>query len=298
MVEIDALETLLAVLDTGSFSSAARKLGLSVNAISQRISRLEKDVGTQLFVRNTRSVRPTEAGLRAAERARRIFEEMVALATDLDSRSSQLRGTVRIGLPPDLARTLAWSHVATLLGEHPELRIELISGLRGPDLVSEGIDLAVWAGPLPEKSALVVRRLGTTEWHLVAAPTYAKEHGIPAAPSDLKSHECLLATTPPRDTHWELVDAAGRMCTVAVRGRLESDNAEILHAALRAGMGIGIRPRSEVETAVAAGELVRVLPAFRFRPREISLLAPTDRLNVPRVRAVADVVARSHGAFR
>lgn len=295
-LDLDALATFVAVLECESFSAAARRLRLSTNAVSQRVARLEAQVGAALLTRTTRSVRSTESGRRVADRARDLLARCDALL--LDAREvEEVRGTVRVGLAPDLARAFDWTALDRLLAAHPALSLELVARAREADLVAAGLDLAVWAGPLPPR-ALVVRRLGTLDWHLSAAPSYVASHGSPRTPDDLANHCCLRVLGPEREQSWELLDERGRVRRARIGGRFESDSGEVLHQALLGGLGIGIRPARELSRAVRLGSLVRVLPKHHLRPMPVALLAPKGKLELPRVRTIADYLAKVLAAVR
>jgi DNA-binding transcriptional LysR family regulator len=295
-VDLESLGTLLAVIETGSLTAAARRQRLSTNAVSQRIARLESQVGAQLFTRTTRTVRPTEAGQRVAETARRVLDELAALKASVHRSDSEVRGKVRVGLAPDLARTFDWPAFQELLRDHPALDVEIVARAREVDIVAAGLDLAVWVGPLPPR-ALVVRRLGSIEWHLAAAPAYAEANGLPRSLRELSSHSCLRPLGIRPETAWELVDGKGDVNQVKVKGQIESDSGEVLYAALLGGMGIGLRPGKELAQAVKAGVLVRVLPKYHLRPMPVALVAPEGRLQLPRVRVIATLIADTVAKF-
>lgn len=290
ILDLDALETLLFVVECGSLSAAARRQRLSTNAVSQRIARLEAQLGASLFTRTTRVVRPTDAGRRVADHARRVLDDCAALAASAASESSEVHGVVRVGLAPDLMRAFDWPALRRLLHRHPGLQLEIVARAREIDLVAAGLDLAVWVGPLPPR-ALVVKRLGAIEWHLAAAPSYAAHRALPTTPAELSTHPCLRPLGPKPETSWELVDERGAAHVTPVSGALESDSGEVLYAALLGGMGIGIRPAKELARSVRQGALVRVLPRFTLRSMPVALLAPEHRLQLPRVRAVADLLS-------
>jgi DNA-binding transcriptional LysR family regulator len=289
-LDLDALDTLVAVLDCGSLSAAARRQRLSTNAVSQRIARLETQVGARLLARTTRTVRPTEAGARVAERGRAVLAQCRELLADA-TETTDVRGTVRVGLAPDLARAFDWPRLVRLLDAHPQLRLEVVARAREVDLVAAGLDLAVWAGPLPPR-ALIVRRLGALEWHLAASPSYVAARGLPRGPADLASHTCLRVLGPKPERSWELLDDDGHVHIASLGGRFESDSGEVLHHALLGGVGIGIRPARELARAVRAHALVRVLSRYRLRPMPVALVAPEGHLQFPRVRVLADYLAR------
>jgi DNA-binding transcriptional LysR family regulator len=288
---LDEIRTFIRVVDTKSLSSAARSLRVSVNAVWRRMERIEERAGARLIERTTRTLRVTEAGERVARRARRILEELQEAERDIASGAEQLRGTVRVAVSTDVASGPFLVELRQLLQDNPELRVELLGRSRLVEPVAGGVDIIVWVGPVPSQAS-TIRRLGTLDWALAAAPSYVARRGAPIAPDELTSHDCLLAVRGQKESSWTLVDSAGAERTVPVVSRFESDATEILSGALGAGLGIGIRPLREVQEAAEAGRLVHILPEFRLPPMEISLVAPAGRLRSAHVRAVADLLTR------
>lgn len=287
--DVDGLRAVVAVAQLGSFSAAGRSLRLSTNAVSHRVARLESRLGVRLFERTTRLVRTTAAGDRLLVRAQRVLDELEAVEHDVAA--GNLEGSVRVALPPDLAGPAFFREAGALLASSPGLRLELFGRSTPVDPRREGFDLVVWGGP-PSKipGDLVARPVGSISWSLCAAAPWLARHGVPQRPEDLVNHRCLLARTPAPEREWTLVDGRGAEVSVPVTGNLESDHPRVLLEALRAGLGIGIRPSREVEAGEAAGEWVRVLPGWRFRPIPVALVAPRGRLRVPAVRLVAQVL--------
>lgn len=286
---LDEIRTFVCLVDMKSLSGAARSLHVTVNAVWSRLERIEARAGTRLVERTTRSLRVTEAGERVARRARRILDELESASQDV-APSDQLRGTVRVAVSPDVASGAFLLELGQLLTSNPELRVELIGRSRLIEPVAAGVDIIVWPGPVPSQAS-TVRKIGTLEWALAAAPAYVAAHGLPLRAEELVEHNCLLAIRGRKEATW-LLDAEGVTREVPVSSRFESDATEILENAIYAGLGIGIRPLREVRASVDAGRLVHVLPALRLAPMELSLVAPVGRLRSPHVRAVADVLTR------
>lgn len=288
---LDEVRTYLRVIDHGSLSAAARAMHLSVNAVWGRLRRIEERAGVRLIERTSRSLRVTELGQRLAQRARRILAELEDSEIDVALAAQRLVGPVRVGLPTELAQALLVPDLVGVLREHPALHLEILRvGALGE--LSGDLDLLVWGGPVKSQDA-TIRKIGTLQWVLAAAPSYVSRHGALAAPEDLLSHQCLLALRTPRETSFTLVDEAGEEREVSVQGQLVTDNSEVLLAALHAGLGIGLRPRGEVLAEVQAGRLVHLLPGWTLRPMSVAIIAPPGRLRVPRVRVVADVITRA-----
>jgi DNA-binding transcriptional LysR family regulator len=288
---LDEIRTFVRVVDAKSLSSAARDLRVSVNAVWRRLERIEERAGVRLIERTTRSLRVTEAGERVARRARRMLDELQEAEREVVSGSGRLRGTVRVAVSPDVAGGPFLLDLSRLLEENPELRVELVERGRLVEPTSAGVDLVVWAGPVPTQTSSV-RKLGTLDWALAAAPSYVARRGLPGTVEELVHHDCLLGLHSQKEVRWRLVDQADNAIEVPVTSRFESDSTGMLLGALHAGIGIGIRPLREVRESEASGLLVRVLPAFRLFPMEISLVAPAGRLRSPQVRAVADLLTR------
>ncbi|MFO0591397.1 MAG: LysR family transcriptional regulator [Polyangiaceae bacterium] len=288
---LDEIRTFVRVVDAKSLSGAARALRVSVNAVWRRLERIEERAGTRLVERTTRSLRVTEAGERVARRARRILDELQETERDVAAGAERLRGSVRVAVSSDVASGPFLLELGQLLGSHPELRVELYGRSRLVEPVAAGVDIMVWVGPISTTTS-TVRRLGTMDWALAASPDYVARRGLPARPEDLESHDCLTALRGARESTWTLVDGAGEARSVRVGGQFESDAPEILAGALAAGLGIGIRPLREVQSAAQRGLVVHVLPGFRFSPLEIALVTPSGRLRAPHVRAVADLLTR------
>lgn len=287
---LDEIRTFVCVAEAKSLSGAARSLRVSVNAVWSRLERIEQRAGTRLIDRTTRSLRVTEAGTRVARRARRILDELEAASEDT-APSDRLRGTVRVAVSPDVASGAFLADLGQLLDDNPELRVELVARSRLLEPVAAGVDIVVWPGTVPSQAS-TVRKVGTLQWALAAAPSYVAAHGTPRTPDELREHHCLLAIRGQKESTWTLVDDGGMARTVPVASRFESDTTEILVSALLAGLGIGIRPLREVRAGVEAGQLVRVLPGYRLEPMPISLVAPMGRLRSGHVRAVAALLTR------
>jgi len=286
---VSELRTFLRIVDEGSLSAAARSLGLSVNAVSRRLAILEGRVGVRLATRTTRRLALTDDGRRFAERCRRIVSDVDEAEVELHPVPGKLRGLVRVGIHPELVDVGALRQFGALLLEHEALSLHLLAHNAPIDPIKEGLDLVVWGGEVTLQS-VVSKPIAVLEWVLAASPAYVKRAGLPQRPEDLAEHECLRALGTRSETTWLLRDARGRQLSVAVRGRFESDDTATLEAALYAGLGIGIRPRSEVMRESAAGRLIHLLPRWYFLSDRVYLVSPPGRLRLPRVRAVAAII--------
>lgn len=292
LASIDELVAFAAVYDARGFSAAARRLGVSTNAVSLRVQKLEAALAVALFVRTTRSVVATDEGKKFYARVVRALEELDAAETELRAEAGVIRGTVRVAIPPALATRAFVSRVHALLDAHPRLSIQLRVASAASDPIADGVDIAVVVGA-PLANSYVARALGRVSWVLAAAPSYLAKYGRPRAPRDLAAHRCLRFLESPSQDEWTLVDQAGREVSVPVRGGFEADDSRLLGDAAYAGLGIGIRAAGECEMAERDGSLERVLPAYRFRSLDVSALVARGRLRLPRITAAIEALRAS-----
>ena len=251
--------------ETQSFSDAAKRLGIAKSIVSRRMNSLESRLGTSLFNRTTRRLSLTETGLAYFERARRILADVAEAEDVTRSLHGELIGRFKIAAPMPFGVRHLSSAVTDFLIAHPQLEIELDLNDRRVDLVSEGYDLAVRIGNLPN-STLIARTLAPCRHVVCASPTYIAARGEPRLPSDLTSqaHDCLVYSNRPTSEQWKFhSDGQWREMNVAAR-RLGVNNGEVLRDAAIAGLGIVLLPTFLVSDALAAGKLRMVLGDCEF----------------------------------
>lgn len=291
------LATLVAVVEAKSFTAAARRQGVTVNAVSRRLQQLEQAVGVKLVERTTRRSAPTEAGLRLYRKAVVIFDELLQAEAEVQQAHSEIEGEVRMALPAAIVTRGLLAQFERLLATNSRLRIDLRIG--SSHLPGEGgIDLALATEPPPDSLALVSRKVGVHGWGLAAAPSYIKAHGQPRSPADLSDHACLRFRGDVPQSTWTLTGARGKRAVVKVSGAFECDDSRVLGDATYAGLGIGVRPEEELADAVKRKALVHVLPGWRFGEQPAYLLTTVGRRDLPRVRVVAEAVAAAVRSLR
>lgn len=291
MERLDDLALFLRVLDRGSISAAARSLDLSPAVASQRLVRLERELGVRLLHRTTRRLHPTPEGLALAEQGRGLVEDLDALVGSLRQSGERVSGTLTVTTSATFGRL----HLSPLLMEfmalNPQLRVNVDLNDRVVDLVTAGFDLAVRVGALAD-SSLVARRLAPNQRVLVASPHYLALRGTPQAPADLADHDCLILTgANGRQDRWTMEDGQGGETTVQVQGRLESNFGELLRDAAVAGSGIALHSTWHVADDLKAGRLRVVLPDYPLTATGIWAVMPQRRLVPPRVRAFVEFLA-------
>lgn len=285
---MDRLTTLglfVRIVDRGSFSAAAADLGLSRPAATAAIKDLERRLGTRLLQRSTRHVQPTVEG----EVYHRRCVTILADLEDADrGAGGAIAGVIRVDVVGHLARTTLLPELPALLAAHPALTVHLGEGERFVDLVREGVDCVVRAGPLAD-SDMAVRPLGTLEEITVASPGYLASHGTPASPGDLAGHAVIgfvsSRTGQPLPLEFTV---GGKVTEVALPARLLVASAETSVAAARLGLGLVQAPRYRLIDDLVCGTLVEVLADCAPTPTPLSVLYPSRRQLSPRVRVFVD----------
>jgi DNA-binding transcriptional LysR family regulator len=295
MDRIGDIGLFLRVLDLGSISAAARALDLSVAVASQRLKRLERELGVPLLHRTTRQLHATPEGAILAEQGRALIEDLEALSGSLKQAGTQVAGTLRITTAASFGRQYISPLLPEFMARHPGLNLSINLTDHLLDLVSAGIDVAIRIGTLDD-STLVARKIAHNRRVLCASPEYLRRHGTPRRPEDLARHECLLQSgTRGRQDLWRMSDGAGGEIAVRVHGRIESNFGELLSDAALAGLGIAQHSVWHVWRELRDGRLVQVLPDYPIPDTGIYAVMPQRRLVPPRVRAFVDFLAQTLG---
>lgn len=289
MIEIGAIPVFVAVAESGGFAAAARQLGITKSAVSKRIGNLEAHLGMQLFHRSTRSMSLTEAGEIYLSHAVQALGSAQEAEDAVTAMRGQPAGRLRVNAP----MSFGWLHVAPLITDflerYPGITLDLTMDDRVADLVEAGFDMAIRAGTLPD-SALIARRLAPIHSVLAAAPVYLSQAGTPQHPEDLLQHSCLHYSYSRDPREWILCSAEGDV-RVRTKERLRVNNSEALCTALIDGLGIGRLPTFVAGAHLAAGRLVRVLPAYTLPEQSLYAVFPERRHMPAKTRAFADFLA-------
>lgn len=295
MDRVGDLSLFLRVLDLGTISAAARSLGVSVAVASQRLKRLERDLGVVLLHRTTRQLHATPEGAALAAQGRVLVEDLEALTSGLRQAANEVSGTLRVTMPASFGRQYVSPLLPAFLTRHPRIKLNVNLSDELLDLVGAGFDLGIRVGVLGD-SGLVARQLATNRRVLCASPAYLKQRGHPRHPKDLVKHECLLlvGTSGPQDI-WRFADGNGGEIVQRIRSRFESNTGELLRDAAVAGVGIAIHSLWHVHDELRRGQLQVVLPKYPIATTGIHAVMPQRRLVPPRVRAFVDFLAEHFG---
>ena len=285
MDRLTALSLFVRIVDRGSFSAAAADLGLSRPVATAAIKDLEKRLGTRLLQRSTRHVHPTVEG----EAYHRRCISILADLEDADrGASGAIAGLLRVDVIGHLARTILLPELPAFLAHHPALTVHLGEGERFVDLIREGVDCVVRAGPLTD-SDMMVRRLGSLEEITVASPGYLALHGVPTSPDHLGGHAMVgfVSSRTGQPLPLEFT-RNGEVMEVALPTRVLVGTADTSAAAARLGLGLVQAPRYRFTNDLASGALAEVLAEYPPTPTPISVLYPSNRQLSPRVRVFID----------
>ncbi|MEM7733186.1 MAG: LysR family transcriptional regulator [Pseudomonadota bacterium] len=295
-MNLEHLRLFKSIVQFGSLASAARDLGLSSTTVSERLAALERDMGTVLLNRTTRSLRLTEAGQTLLEGLEPLLEEADNLAAQIKLGSDALAGTIRVSAPSDLGRTRVSAIVNTFVANNPAVSVELLLSDGYVDIVGDGIDIALRFGALPD-GTLRTRKLGTAARIVCAAPAYIARQGTPSIPEDLQDHQCLLmrfGQMLDRQWHFGEGDSA---TSVMVDGMLISNDGHLVRQWCLDGFGIALKSRYDVADDIEAGRLVPLLEDFAGPGTDLQMLFPPSRAQPARTKALADALAEGFRKF-
>ncbi len=287
MVNLNEMAVFESVVRAGSFTAAARALGVSKSSVSAQIARLERRLGARLLHRTTRHVGLTDIGAAYHQRCARIVTE----AEEADHVAADLRlvpyGTLRVTAPYLFGDAFLSPVVSDYLARYPDVDVDLMLAERLVDLIEEGFDLAIRIGPL-EDSTLTVRGLGAAQMIYCASPAYLDARGSPSTPEALGDHECIVVGNTAR-TRWPFAAPRGPP-SVPIRGRLTVNSLIMGRDAARAGRGIAYLPAFLCATELERGALRGVLSEWLPEPYPIAAVYPSHRHLSAKVRSFLDLL--------
>ncbi|AKU92711.1 LysR family transcriptional regulator [Vulgatibacter incomptus] len=270
-MDLNDVLTFAQVVQSGSFTAAARKLGIQKSGASRRVAALEESLGTRLLQRTTRALRLTDEGRVFYDHCLRALAELEDGKLALGGMVANPRGVLRVTAP--LSFGFVGPIVAEFLQRWPEMEVELVCTDRVVDLVEEGFDVAIRAGTLPD-SSLIARRIGSLPRFLVASPSYLRRRRPPRQPADLATHDCVSFGT--RRSPW-LLQSEGESIEVSVSSRLLVNDFDLLRQAVVAGLGIGLLPEPDCVLPLTEGRLKQLLPAWTSVDTPIHAVYPSLR---------------------
>lgn len=286
-MDLNHVSAFVRVVQDGTFTAAARALGLPKSSVSRSIAQLEQDLGVRLLHRTTRKIHLTDAGVAFHDRVSRALSEIDEATSAASDLQREMRGPIRVTAPIDLGVAVVAGVVSRFVKRNPGITIEVRLSSRVVDLVAENFDLAVRAGPVRDET-LIARRAADMALRLYASPRYLARRGEPVSLEDLKAHDCLVLRTDNGVMRWRLRSTSGDEALIDPQGGISADDIAFLKKAALNGGGIGLFPDFLVARERLAGKLVSVLPDWRIAESVLHVVYPSARYVPQRVVAFRD----------
>lgn len=293
MDRLQAMEMFVRVVETGSFSKAAREFDTTQPTVTKQVAATEERLKVRLLNRNTRGVSLTESGALYYDKCKTIVRAAAEADSVVQLRQTHAQGLLRVGSSVAFGRRVLVPLALDFMGQHPQLQVDLSFEDRYTDLVAQGIDVAIRMGKLAD-SSLGARFLGVNPWLMVASPKYLRKQGTPKRPADLSAHETLIYSSVQGSDVWRVVSPRGDALTVPVTARLRSNNLSAVLAAARSHLGIAALPWYVASDSLASGAVVEVLKGHSLPEQEIHAVYPSPKLVPQKVQAF---VAYLQGGF-
>ncbi len=286
MDRLAAMETFVYVVETGSFSAAARRLNIGQPAVSKAITQLESRLAVRLLLRSTRGLTPTEAGLAFFERAKRAIEEADEADNAARGAASGLTGNLRICAAVTFGRIHIVPHLGPFLDQNPDLNIDLLLDDRNLNLVEEGVDIALRMGALSD-SGLTARKIAECRRVVLGTPAYFKKHGEPTCPADLCKHQAVVYAL--GGANWQFRNASEEQ-SVVINGRIRVSAAEGLREAVLAHLGLTMASEWMFAPELASGAVREVMTDWTLPNQDLWAVFPTGRMASAKARAFVEYV--------
>lgn len=294
MNRLAAMDAFVRVVDTGSFTGAARQLRVGQPAVSKIIAQLEARVGVRLLLRSSQGLTPTEAGVNFYEHAKRSIEEADAAESKARGAGAALTGRLRIGAAVTFARLHVVPLLAKFLAMHPSLDIEVFLDDRNLDLVEAGIDVALRMGDLPD-SSLTARKIGQSPRVVVGTPRYFAAAGEPATPAQLASHQAVIYDQRGGGVVWAFTQGTAES-VVSLQGRIRLTAAEGVREAVFAGIGLAVASKWMFAPEIASGQVVCALQDWQLPSIDLWAVFPTGRNTSAKARAFVSFIEQELSA--
>lgn len=289
--EMADLTAFVVVAEERSFTRAAARLGMSQSALSQIVRRLEERLGLRLLARTTRSVAPTDAGLRLLQTLTPALEDLDASIAALSELRDKPSGTIRITSVEHATKAILWPKLKALLPDYPDLTVEIVNDYGLADIVSDRFDAGVRLGEQVAKDMIAVRIAPDMPMAIVGSPSYFAQHPAPAVPQELIEHRCINLRLPTSGGLyvWPF-EKDGQELKVRTEGPLVFNTIELIRDAAVEGLGLGYMPYDHVRTQVDTGQLITVLDDWCPALPGYHLYYPSRRHPVPAFTLIVEAL--------
>lgn len=277
------------VVERGSMSGAARELEMGQPAVSERIHKLEKFLGTRLLMRSARTLSCTEEGHIFYLRGRELLDAADRAITAVTSQKETLDGSVRIASAQCFGEVVLPWMLLRMREQHPQLRLDVVLNDALVDPVTEGVDISLRLGQLGE-GGYIAHPLGQVDRTLVASPSYLARHGSVETPADIRRHPFIRVKGIFGNEHLPLIRADGQLETVPISTAMTTSHWRPMFEMLASGAGIGVLQSPACVAALKQGTLIHLLPQYRIPPFPLHALVQAARPTPPRIRAILDIL--------
>jgi DNA-binding transcriptional LysR family regulator len=277
MDRFKSMESFVTVAKCGSYTQAAKQLGVSRAIMSRRVLDLESRLGVRLINRNTRKLSLTDAGLSYLSSCQNVLSVLESAELSLVENRNVARGNLRILTSQTYGIVLQGPATASFMRRYPDIEVYVMTGSlfdQTAELIGGGFDLALRTTEISD-SSLVARKIAPLDWFVVATPGYIAEQGSPKTPAELEHHRCLVTGIAPVH-NWVLESKSGTE-TVKISGIGVSNLTTITHDSVLEGLGLSLLPEYIVAGDLAAGRLVRLLPEYKGKQRWLYAIYPRER---------------------
>jgi DNA-binding transcriptional LysR family regulator len=285
-MDFDNSAIFVKVVQAGSFSEAARVLGMPNSTVSRNVSLLEQRLGVTLLHRTTRKLHVTQAGETYFKTCVQALEQLQAAQSEIATAQQDPQGLLRITATVSVGHNLLPKLVREFVNKYPKVEVEIVVTNDVLDLISEGIDLAIRTGKLKD-SGLIARKAVPDHFALWASPSYVKKNGAPSHPKQLTQHECVKSSRF-RGNTLELSNGT-ETANVGISGRVAADDLETVKRFTLSGDGIGLLPNMICSEEAKQGKIIRVLPQWHGASASLFFIYPAHRFVPLKVRAFIDL---------
>lgn len=289
--DLNDMMVFLAVVETGSFTLAADRLGMPKANVSRKVSRLETQLKVTLLERSTRSQHLTEAGSRYLQHCKRIHEELDLANASVSQILQSYQGDLKIGASVASGQQILRPALATFMHQYPKLNVQLKLVNQRVDFIEEGYDVVIRIGQLND-SALIAKKLGTVTRRLFASPEYLAKKGKPATIKALTEHSLLVMNPINNEVKLSLISTQNEQVSIQCKPRLLVDDFSVLKQGIIDGLGIAIMPEYMVIDEINSGKLVKMMPDWGQEDVDVYALYPRNRAKIPKVKAFIDFSAQ------
>ncbi|MGE3262956.1 MAG: LysR family transcriptional regulator [Bacteriovoracia bacterium] len=271
------------VVVSGSFTGAAKALGIPKSTVSDKVAELERELGVTLMVRTTRKLNLTDVGKEYFRKAEVAVRQLQAASEEAAQAQSRPMGVLRITAPADLTYFNLMDFVAEYRRKYPEVVVDFDFTDRMVDLVAEGFDIAIRAGHLQD-SSLMAKKVGTSYLVVVASPAYLRKAPPLKQPKDLAQHKCIKFSPAPFRDVWDLHPSQGKGVKVAVPDSILTSSLAAIKTLVALGEGVSLLPLELCKQEIAEKKFVRVLPGWSTSENPVHIVYPPQRYSSPKVR--------------